>query len=344
MQGQARKFNPQSFIECLCYSVFAVTMLYLVSSGKYLSYVTPRIKPYLYFTAIVMAIWASAGLGGLFRPRHKVRCAHCFVLTIPVLLLLLPHSPLGTSNFSGNYAGGNIFAGQTEKNLFGLSQKQTPAADSGSATQPGIPLAQNSPEPAASPDIPLAQSSPETPPDIPPVQSGPESSPSDGGSLPAEDTAPADALDLVQPDPQNGIPDKEASAGLPGLDTANRRITVSDEDFGIWISEFYDNMAEYEGYTVTITGFVFKDPEILEEDEFVPARLMMYCCVADLTPVGLLCKYDKAAGLEKDSWVTVEGTLYIGQYEFDGASYDDPQINVTKITAAKPAEGYVYPF
>lgn len=76
----------------------------------------------------------------------------------------------------------------------------------------------------------------------------------------------------------------------------------------------------------------------------MPARLLMTCCVADLTPAGLICKYDKASGLEADSWVTVEGTLFIGQYEYEGKKYDDPQIHVTKITPAEAVDGYVYPY
>ena len=140
------------------------------------------------------------------------------------------------------------------------------------------------------------------------------------------------------------VTEKEESADLPGLDAANRKITVSNEYFGMWISELFENRKRYEGYTVVMTGFVFKDPEMLKEDEFVPARLMMTCCVADLSPAGLLCKYDKASELKADSWVTVEGTLLIGQYELDGEKYDDPQLTVTKVTPAEAVEGYVYPY
>lgn len=87
-----------------------------------------------------------------------------------------------------------------------------------------------------------------------------------------------------------------------------------------------------------MTGSVFKVPEVLEDDEFVPARLMMTSCTADPEPVGLVCQYDKASDLEEDSWVTVEGTLFINQ------TYGEPDLVVTKITPAKEVEGYVYPY
>lgn len=304
MQGKA--FNPQIFLELLCYCVFGGLMFYLVSSGTYLSYVTPRMEPYLYFTAIVMLIWACAGLSRLFRPQHKVRSAHCFVLAIPVLLLLLPHSPLRTSDLSGTYIGGNTFANQPGQSFNGL-QNQGPSDRSGSNAAAGI-QAEDSAAIGTEPG------------DDPTSQIG-------------EATTPADSTNA--PDTQTA---------LPGLDAANKKITVSNEAFGLWLSELYMNMDQYEGYTVVMTGFVFKDPELLKGDEFVPARLMMSCCVADLAPAGLLCKYDKASELKADAWVTVEGTLVIGQTEYDGQTYENPQLTVTKITPAEEVEGYVYPY
>ncbi len=299
---RARAFNPQIFLESLCYCVFGGLMLYLVTSGKYLSYVTPRMKPYLYLTAVVMGIWVFVGLGRLFRPQHKIRSAHCFVLAIPILLLALPHSPLSMSDLSGNY----ITSG------YGAPQKQVPTT--------GVPTgasAENSTEPAAYPSA---------------------------RTLP-EDTAPS-AIDTATavPDMQTAGPEDAYLVDLPGLDAADRRITVSNDDFGRWISEIYTNMEKYRGYTVVMTGSVFKNPETLQQDEFIPARLMMSCCVADLAPAGLVCRYDRASELKKDSWVTVEGTLFIGQYEYEGEKYDDPRLAVTKVTPAEEVKGYVYPY
>jgi putative membrane protein len=301
MQMRAKSFNPQIFLEFLCYSSFAGSMLYLISSGKYLSYVTPRMEPYLYFTAIVMGVWALAVLGRIFRPQHKVRSTHCFMLAIPVILLLLPHSSLSTSEISGNYIGGNSFAGQS-------GQKQPSSSNSDMIA------------PSSTPNESFIPDSTEEPPsDI------------------------TDPIENVIPDAQPDVPnDGYYSNTLSGLDTASKRITISNDDFSIWLSEIYINMEQYEGYTVVMTGFVFKDSELLGEDAFVSARLMMSCCAADLQPVGLLCEYDNISELEQDSWVTVEGTLFIGQYEYYGETYDDPQIRVTKVTPAEAVDGYVY--
>ena len=284
---RAKAFNSQVFLEFVCYSAFAGLMLYLVVSGKYLSYVTPRMKPYLYFTAIVMGVWALSGLFRMFRPQHKVRAAHCFVLIIPLLLLLLPHRPLNTSDLSGSYIGGSTFTGQSAQDAYGLPQKQASSEE-------------------ATADAPLES-----------------------------EAAPiADSSVTVQPE-------DDGMAGLHGLDVANKKITVSNDDFGMWLSEFYANAEQYEGYTVAMTGFVLKNSEF-EENMFVPARLMMSCCVADLAPVGLLCKYDKASELKAESWVTVEGTFFIGKYEYGGVEYNDPQLAVMKVTPAEAVEDYIY--
>ena len=291
---RARAFNPQIFFEFLCYSAFGGLMFFLVRSGNYLSYVTPRMEPYLYFTAIVMGIWACAELGRLFRPQYKVRSAHCLVLVIPILLLLLPHTPLSAADLSGKYIGGNAF--------FGFK-----------AATAGI-LTADPPKKSPAPRV--------------------------DNSIVADDFP-----SVVTPLPDNPSDSREEySTDLPGLDVKKKKITIANEDFGVWISELYGNMERYKGYTVLITGFVFKDSEMFQADEFVPARLMMSCCTADLAPGGLLCNYDKATELKADSWVTVEGTLFIGKHIYNNVEYDDPQITVTKITPAEEVKGYVSPY
>ncbi|EHL05260.1 TIGR03943 family protein [Desulfitobacterium hafniense DP7] len=165
-------------------------------------------------------------------------------------------------------------------------------------------------------------------------------------SITIEDaSSPEDKVqaEIIQ-EPLAGLPAGAYVSELPGLDMGNKRITVAHEDFSMWLTEMYTNIEKYQGYTVVMTGFVFNDPEFLKEDEFVPARLMMSCCVGDLAPAGILCKYDQADQLQAESWVTVEGTLTLGQHEYDGVLSDEPQIRVTKITPAEAVEGYIYPY
>ena len=358
MQVRIKAFNPQIFLEFLCYSVFGVSLLYLVSSGNYLSYVAPRMEPYLYFTIIVMGLWALAGLGRLFRPQHKVRSAHLFVLVIPILLLVLPHRSLSTSDFSGNYAGGNAFFGLSGQSFYDAPNKRSSSGSSGlnasSGTPAGSPVENSAtladePSTAVENDLPVEDVASADSFDTTVDTVTTEDTMTVDSIDTAMDTITADSADATAPDIQNDVPEDEYSLDLHGLDEKNKTITVANDDFGLWLAEIYENMEKYKGYRITMTGFVFKDPEILTgglaENQFIPARLMMACCVADLVPCGLICQYDGASELKADSWVTVEGTLYIGKYQYDdGEECDDPQISVTKITPAEAVEGYVYPY
>ncbi len=138
--------------------------------------------------------------------------------------------------------------------------------------------------------------------------------------------------------------DIQTLTDLAGLDAAARTITVANEDFGSWMMELFANPDKYAGFTVTVTGYVYKDSTALAADQFVPARLMMYCCVADLSPAGLICHYDDTAKLEADSWVTVTGTLFIGTRDYDSGQKVVPMLEVSTVQAAEAVEGYVYPY
>lgn len=293
MQIRIRAFNPQVLLESLCCGFFAGLLVYLIRSEKYLSYVTPRMKPYLYFSAIVMGIWALTGTLRLFQPQYKIRSMHCLVLAVPVIMLFLPHSPLEISDVTENFSRGSSMATVIEAKPFSgaLSIGGTGAQETGDKS--GIEDLSNK----------------------------------DSGALDSQNSTAA-----------------EDSSSLPGLDVQNKRITVSNKDFALWLAEMGSNGVQYEGYTVVITGYVMNDFKIPKENEFTVSRLAMTCCIADVSPTGLRCIYDKASELDNESWVTVEGTLSIGEYQYNDITLKEPQIHVTKITPTDPVAGYVYPF
>ena len=89
-----------------------------------------------------------------------------------------------------------------------------------------------------------------------------------------------------------------------------------------------------------MTGQIYKNTPVMADNEFVPARLVMACCVADLSPCGLFCTYGNVSELESDSWVTVTGVLYQGEYE----GQKEPRLRGTSVVPAKPIEGYIFPY
>lgn len=103
MQQQKKVINYQVLLEILCCIVFAVLMDQLIVSGKYQTYVTPKMVPYFYFAEIVVFVWAEAGIFRLFKPQYKFRLFHCYILIIPILLLIFPSAPVSSSDLVSRY-------------------------------------------------------------------------------------------------------------------------------------------------------------------------------------------------------------------------------------------------
>ncbi|WP_312815481.1 TIGR03943 family putative permease subunit [Sedimentibacter sp.] len=291
---QAKAFNTQVFLEISCNIVFALIIIYLLKSGNYLYYVTPRMEPYLIFSSIVSLIWAVTGIRRLFKPQHLIRSAHCFVLMIPVLLLLLPHSALGINDVSTGYAGAGAYMKNPASGNSSMQSEYSSGQYSNFTNDP-VDYSGSTTYPSTQEDYSYSY-----------------------------DTAPSPY-------------DRDAKSGL---DEENKKINIINDEFYPWITEIYANIDRYEGYEITMTGFVFKDQEYFNEDEFVPARLAMVCCAADLAPVGILCLYDNLSELESGQWITVTGILHKGQYN----GQDEPQITVTDISPAEEVLGYIFPY
>ena len=281
-------WNSQALAEISCYLAFAGAMLYLVRSGRYLSYVTPKLAPYLCFSAAVMVVWALSSLGRVFRIQYRKHIAHCFVLAIPLLLLLLPHDTVGLRDISDSAGllNGSMVSG---------------AAGGGG----GIPATGS------------------------PIPSNQEDTEAEG---PAQAEASADGYTTLD---AYGAP-----LELHGYNSRQQTITVSNEEFYDWLCVFYTDIEQLEGFQVTMTGQVYKNTPVMADNEFVPARLVMACCVADLSPCGLFCTCVNVSELESDSWVTVTGVLYQGEYE----GQKEPRLRVTSVVPAKPIEGYIFPY
>jgi putative membrane protein len=116
---------------------------------------------------------------------------------------------------------------------------------------------------------------------------------------------------------------------------------VTDDNYFEVLNALYDDMDSYLGRRIEMTGFVFFDPENFAADQFVPARMLMTCCAADMVAVGALCRYDDAAALEEDSWVKVVGT--VGATDFLGETV--PYIEAESVQETTPPDDeYIYPY
>jgi putative membrane protein len=143
--------------------------------------------------------------------------------------------------------------------------------------------------------------------------------------------------ETAAPDPSDDLT-KTAAIKQP----YGKQIIIGAGNFYKTVNDVYTDLDAYQGTPIEVIGFVFRDADAgLKSDQFVPARLMMVCCAADMVPVGLLCSYKGASGLKTDAWVKVTGT--IGKTEYQGNTV--PCINASTVEDAENADKeYIYPY
>ncbi|MBE0341444.1 TIGR03943 family protein, partial [Paenibacillus sp. 28ISP30-2] len=95
----------------------------------------------------------------------------------------------------------------------------------------------------------------------------------------------------------------------------------------------------FEGKKMQVTGFVYKDGSLPGNGLFAVGRFLVMCCTADAMPFGIIVQSKKAPSFDKDTWVTIEGTLHATQK----GNVPVLEIRSEKITAvAQPESPYVY--
>lgn len=89
-------------------------------------------------------------------------------------------------------------------------------------------------------------------------------------------------------------------------------VEIAPESYGIWYIDALDNEERYKGKVVEFTAMTLKTPEF-PKNYFVPGRMAMTCCEADMTFLGFVCKAREARHLETGKWVKVRARI---EYEF----------------------------
>ena len=85
-------------------------------------------------------------------------------------------------------------------------------------------------------------------------------------------------------------------------------VVINDEDYALWYRDISEEPKKYAGKTVQFKGQVAR----LKSEKagmFAPGRFVMTCCAADITFMGLPCKYREAAKLPVRSWINVKAKV-----------------------------------
>lgn len=104
-----------------------------------------------------------------------------------------------------------------------------------------------------------------------------------------------------------------SEADLP-YDMSADVIEIAPEAYGIWYIDCMDKPDRYQGKVVEFTGMVLKSPEF-PKNYFVPGRMAMTCCEADMTFLGYVCKSREARHLETRQWVRVRAKIEYEEWQ-----------------------------
>ena len=111
-------------------------------------------------------------------------------------------------------------------------------------------------------------------------------------------------------------------------------VEIQDEDYALFYRDITEEPKKYAGKTVRFKGQVAR---LRREKEgmFAPGRFVMTCCEADITFMGLPCRFVGSAGLEVKSWVRVTATVEVKYHAlYKGVG---PILTAVTVEPAEPA-------
>ncbi len=104
------------------------------------------------------------------------------------------------------------------------------------------------------------------------------------------------------------LEDKEGEIGADVIE-------IKPEEYGIWYIDCMDQPERYKDRVVEFTAMVLKTPKF-PKGQFVPGRMAMTCCEADMTFLGFMCKWPEAEDYKTKQWVKVRAKVGI-EYQKD---------------------------
>lgn len=112
----------------------------------------------------------------------------------------------------------------------------------------------------------------------------------------------------------------------------NNIVELDSNNYTSFLKDCHENIDNYVGYNIRVTGYIYRVPDF-NQNQFVLARTMLYDSSNQAVVVGIMCDCDSINEYEDYTWVTIEGTIFKG--DFHG---DIPIVNISKITRSKMPE------
>ena len=128
-----------------------------------------------------------------------------------------------------------------------------------------------------------------------------------------------------------------SEADLP-YDVSADVIQIGPEAYGIWYIDCMDKQERYKGKVVEFTGMVLKSKNF-PKNYFVPGRMAMTCCEADMTFLGYVCKAREAKNLETRQWLKVRAKIEYEEWQDYGGV--GPVLYAQSVEPAEPIKEIV---
>ena len=142
--------------------------------------------------------------------------------------------------------------------------------------------------------------------------------------------------EIVFEDEQGEI--TEISEAYLPYDVSADVIQIGPEAYGIWYIDCMDKQERYKGKVVEFTGMVLKSKNF-PKNYFVPGRMAMTCCEADMTFLGYVCKAREAKNLETRQWVKVRAKIEYEEWQDYGGV--GPVLYAQSVEPAEPIKEIV---
>ena len=119
-------------------------------------------------------------------------------------------------------------------------------------------------------------------------------------------------------------------------------VTIEDRDYAYFFSDLMENMANYEGKTVSFTALYPESSKPMPDGIFVAGRMLMNCCAADTQFAGMACYRNKTARPPKGSWFRLTGKIRLQRNRLFSGKV--PVIDVISVEKAREPEEPVATF
>ena len=124
---------------------------------------------------------------------------------------------------------------------------------------------------------------------------------------------------IVMENKYGEIPLDTLDEDLP-YDVSKETVILAPEDYGTWFFDAKDYPERYTGKTIEFTAQIRKSGRF-EKGVFVPGRMSMTCCEADMTFLGYLAYYKNLEAYRDGAWVRLKAKFEVRkrkEYEGEG--------------------------